>query len=92
MNAVTTRPFEVSIGSAYSPYSLPGLHPGGFIGSAHQKPGEKRIVTTDQNGTLGTTRFLAAILENHQLPDGSVVVPEGLRPYLGGHEVFERVA
>ncbi|MEE1619385.1 serine--tRNA ligase [Brachybacterium sp. J153] len=44
------------------------------------------------NGTLGTTRFLAAILENHQQADGSVVIPEGLRPYLGGREVFEVVA
>ncbi|MEE1651512.1 serine--tRNA ligase [Brachybacterium sp. J144] len=44
------------------------------------------------NGTLGTTRFLAAILENHQQADGSVVVPDGLRPYLGGREVFEVVA
>ncbi|PWH07554.1 serine--tRNA ligase [Brachybacterium endophyticum] len=41
------------------------------------------------NGTLGTTRFIAAILENHQQADGSVIVPEGLRPYLGGREVFE---
>ncbi|MFC7456061.1 serine--tRNA ligase [Brachybacterium sp. GCM10030267] len=41
------------------------------------------------NGTLGTTRFIAAILENHQQADGSVVVPEGLRPYLGGREIFE---
>lgn len=44
------------------------------------------------NGTLGTTRFIAAILENHQQPDGSVVIPEGLRPYLGGREVFEVIA
>ncbi|MDN5685246.1 MAG: serine--tRNA ligase [Brachybacterium sp.] len=44
------------------------------------------------NGTLGTTRFIAAILENHQRPDGSVVVPAGLRPYLGGREVFEVTA
>ena len=43
------------------------------------------------NGTLGTTRFIAAILENHQQADGSVVVPEGLRPYLGGREIFEVV-
>ncbi|QNJ08167.1 yadA-like C-terminal region family protein [Synechococcus sp. Minos11] len=57
MNAVTTRPFEVSIGSAYSPYSLPGLHPNGFVGDRYQKPGEKRFVTTDQNGTLGTTSY-----------------------------------
>ena len=35
------------------------------------------------NGTLATTRFLVAILENHQQPDGSVVVPEALRPYVG---------
>lgn len=41
------------------------------------------------NGTLGTTRFIVAVLENHQQADGSVVVPEGLRPYLGGREVFE---
>ncbi|MFC7597826.1 serine--tRNA ligase [Terrabacter sp. GCM10028922] len=35
------------------------------------------------NGTLGTTRWLVAILENHQQADGSVVVPEALRPFLG---------
>ncbi|MFZ6990439.1 serine--tRNA ligase [Curtobacterium sp. RRHDQ66] len=41
------------------------------------------------NGTLATTRWLVAILETHQQPDGSVVVPEVLRPYLGGVEVIE---
>jgi seryl-tRNA synthetase len=35
------------------------------------------------NGTLGTTRWLVAILENHQQADGSVIVPAALRPYLG---------
>ncbi|MEO7061937.1 MAG: serine--tRNA ligase [Lapillicoccus sp.] len=35
------------------------------------------------NGTLGTTRWIVAILENHQQADGSVVVPEALRPFLG---------
>ena len=43
------------------------------------------------NGTLATTRWLVAILENHQLPDGSVRVPEALRPALGGREVLEPV-
>jgi len=43
------------------------------------------------NGTLATTRWIVAILENHQLPDGSVRVPEGLRPYLGGLDVLEPV-
>jgi len=41
------------------------------------------------NGTLATTRWLVAILETHQLPDGSVKVPAALRPYLGGLEVLE---
>ncbi|HEX2131182.1 MAG TPA: serine--tRNA ligase [Actinophytocola sp.] len=35
------------------------------------------------NGTLATTRWLAALLENHQQPDGSVTVPAALRPFLG---------
>jgi len=35
------------------------------------------------NGTLGTTRWLVAILENHQQADGSVIVPAALRPFLG---------
>ncbi|WP_175007463.1 MULTISPECIES: serine--tRNA ligase [unclassified Cellulosimicrobium] len=51
---------------------------------------ETRTVAT-LNGTLGTTRWIVAILENHQQPDGSVRVPEGLRPYLGGIEVLEPV-
>lgn len=40
------------------------------------------------NGTLATTRWIVAILENHQQPDGSVVVPPALRPYLGGLDVL----
>lgn len=41
------------------------------------------------NGTLATTRWIVAILENHQRADGSVRVPEALRPYLGGIDVIE---
>ena len=44
------------------------------------------------NGTLGTTRWIVALLENHQQADGSVHVPEALRPYLGGLELLEPVA
>jgi seryl-tRNA synthetase len=44
------------------------------------------------NGTLATTRWLVAILENHQLPDGSVHVPAALRPYVGGRDVLQPVA
>ncbi len=44
------------------------------------------------NGTLATTRWIVAILETHQREDGSVVVPEALRPYLGGLDILEPVA
>ncbi|KKI16294.1 MULTISPECIES: serine--tRNA ligase [unclassified Leucobacter] len=44
------------------------------------------------NGTLATTRWIVAILETHQQADGSVRVPEALRPYLGGLEVLTPIA
>jgi seryl-tRNA synthetase len=43
------------------------------------------------NGTLATTRWIVAILETHQRVDGSVVVPDALRPYLGGVELIEPI-
>jgi seryl-tRNA synthetase len=44
--------------------------------------GKPQIAAT-LNGTLATTRWLVAILENHQQPDGSVRVPAALVPYVG---------
>ncbi len=41
-----------------------------------------RMVAT-LNGTMATTRWLVALLENHQQADGSVIVPEALQPYVG---------
>jgi seryl-tRNA synthetase len=49
--------------------------------------GKPQIAAT-LNGTLATTRWLIAILENHQQPDGSVRVPAALRPFLGGRELL----
>jgi seryl-tRNA synthetase len=46
----------------------------------------KTAVAATLNGTLATTRWLVSILENHQMPDGSVKIPAALRPYLGGEE------
>ncbi|RNE56765.1 serine--tRNA ligase [Cryobacterium tepidiphilum] len=43
------------------------------------------------NGTLATTRWIVAILETHQQADGSVIVPEALRPWLGGLERLEPI-
>lgn len=49
--------------------------------------GKPQIAAT-LNGTLATTRWLVAILENHQQPDGSVRLPEALVPFVGT-EVLE---
>ncbi|RBP99763.1 serine--tRNA ligase [Bifidobacterium xylocopae] len=50
--------------------------------------GGTRPVST-LNGTLATTRWLVAILENHQNEDGSVTIPKAFRSYMGGKEVLE---
>lgn len=47
--------------------------------------GDTRSVAT-LNGTLATTRWLVALLETHQQDDGTVVIPDVLRPYLGGRD------
>lgn len=57
------------------------------LGIRERVNGQTQTVAT-LNGTLATTRWLVAILENHQQEDGSLYVPEGLRPYLGGREVI----
>ncbi|MGX8907207.1 serine--tRNA ligase [Streptomyces netropsis] len=45
------------------------------------------------NGTLcAVPRTIVALLENHQQADGTVRVPEVLRPYLGGREFLEPIA
>ncbi|MBL1067967.1 serine--tRNA ligase [Streptomyces sp. 7-21] len=55
------------------------------------KDGPARPLAT-LNGTLcAVSRTIVALLENHQLADGSVRVPEVLRPYLGGRDVLEPV-
>ncbi len=58
----------------------------------YRPDGGKTSPVATLNGTLATTRWIVAILETHQQEDGSVRVPEVLRPYLGGLEVLEPVA
>ncbi|KAA8969820.1 serine--tRNA ligase [Mycobacterium sp.] len=49
----------------------------------YRDPSGKPQVAATLNGTLATTRWLVAILENHQRPDGSVRIPEALVPFVG---------
>ncbi|MFF8962069.1 serine--tRNA ligase [Streptomyces globisporus] len=61
--------------------------------SVRMRDGKKVQPLATLNGTLcAVPRTIVALLENHQLPDGSVRVPEVLRPYLGGREILEPVA
>ena len=57
------------------------------------RPGPKeklQYVHTLNGSGVAVGRTIAAILENYQQEDGSVVVPEVLRPYMGGIEVIKR--
>ncbi|MFL6138892.1 MAG: serine--tRNA ligase [Frankiaceae bacterium] len=58
------------------------------LGTRYRTAGGIEPVAT-LNGTLVTTRWLVPLLEVNQQADGSVRVPEPLRPYLGGREVLE---
>ena len=52
--------------------------------------GGTRFVHTLNGSGVALPRTVIAILENYQQPDGSIVVPEVLRPYMGGLERIER--
>ena len=56
------------------------------LNTRYRKEDGKTAICATLNGTLATTRWLVAILENHQQADGSVHIPVALRPYLGGAE------
>lgn len=50
--------------------------------------GRARLLHTLNGSGLGMPRTLIAVLENYQQPDGSVVVPEVLRPWMGGVDLI----
>ncbi|MBO9649013.1 MAG: serine--tRNA ligase [Variovorax sp.] len=50
--------------------------------------GKNELVHTLNGSGLAVGRTLVAVLENHQNEDGSINVPQALRPYLGGLEVL----
>ena len=56
-----------------------------------REPGAKPEYIHTLNGSgLPPGRVMIAIMENYQQPDGSIVVPEVLRPYMGGLEVTSK--
>jgi len=57
-----------------------------------RRTGQKgtELVHTLNGSGLAVGRTLVAILENYQQKDGSVIIPEALRPYMGGLEKIEK--
>ena len=51
--------------------------------------GKVKLLHTLNGSGLAVGRTVAAILENYQNEDGSVTIPEVLRPYMGGDEVIK---
>ena len=54
------------------------------------KDGKVRYVHTLNGSGVAVGRALIAVLENYQDQDGSVTIPEVLRPYMGGLETIAR--
>jgi seryl-tRNA synthetase len=61
------------------------------MNARYRPPGEKntRFVHTLNGSGLAVGRTLVAILENYQQADGSILIPDGLKPYMGG---LDRIA
>ena len=55
-----------------------------------KRGGGTELAHTLNGSGLAVGRTLVAILENYQQPDGSVIIPETLRPYLNGLSIIER--
>ena len=60
------------------------------MNARYRPKGEKttRFVHTLNGSGLAVGRTLIAVMENYQLADGSIEVPDVLRPYMGGLEVI----
>jgi seryl-tRNA synthetase len=61
-----------------------------YKGTAGKKDAKAEFVHTLNGSGLAVGRTLVAILEHYQQPDGSVMIPEVLRPYMGGMELIKK--
>ncbi|MBI2011113.1 MAG: serine--tRNA ligase [Candidatus Colwellbacteria bacterium] len=57
-----------------------------------RKDGKLEFAHTLNGTAIATSRAIIAILENYQTKDGSVVIPEALRPYVGKSEIRAKAA
>ena len=62
----------------------------GNIRFRREETGKPEFVHTLNGSGLATSRIFPALVEQNQLADGSIVVPEVLRKYLGGLEIIKK--
>ena len=62
----------------------------GNIRFRREETGKPEFLHTLNGSGLATSRIFPALVEQNQRADGSIVVPEVLRPYLGGLEIIEK--
>ena len=62
----------------------------GNIRFRREATGKPEFVHTLNGSGLATSRIFPALVEQNQRADGSIVIPEVLRKYLGGMEVIEK--
>ncbi|PYL41092.1 MAG: serine--tRNA ligase, partial [Verrucomicrobia bacterium] len=51
------------------------------------RDGKNRFCQTLNGSGVALPRLFAALIENHQQPDGSIRIPEKLQPYFGASEI-----
>jgi seryl-tRNA synthetase len=74
----------------YRPNPESGADDGGNNKKSNKaKKSKPQLCHTINGSGLAVGRTLVAVLENYQMPDGSVMVPEVLRPYMRGKEVLK---
>ncbi|MEZ4319217.1 MAG: serine--tRNA ligase [Myxococcota bacterium] len=83
---------EISSCSVFSDFQSRRMNTRYRPASTDGKKAKPRFPWTLNGSGLPTGRVIVAILENFQQADGSVVIPEVLRPYMGGLEVIEPTA
>ena len=60
------------------------------MGARVKLAGGKNVLVHTLNGSgVAVGRCLVAVMENYQNADGSITIPEVLRPYMGGQEKIE---
>jgi seryl-tRNA synthetase len=58
------------------------------LGIRYELGGEIKFAHTLNNTVIASPRALIAVIENNQLEDGSIVIPEAIRGYMGGQEII----